>query len=32
MGNIFIKGAKVYIDDTFQNKTIEIVDSKIKIH
>ena len=32
MGNIFIKGAKVYIGNAFLKKTIEIVDSKIKIH
>ena len=32
MGNTFIKGAKVYIDNAFLKKTIEIVDSKIKIH
>lgn len=32
MGSIFIKGAEVYIDNGFSRKTIEIIDSKIKIH
>ena len=32
MGSIFIKGAEVYIDNSFSRKTIEIIDSKIKIH
>lgn len=32
MGSIFIKGAEVYIDNGFSMKTIEIIDSKIKIH
>ena len=32
MGNIFIKGAEVYIDKGFSRKTVEIIDSKIKIH
>ena len=32
MGSIFIKGAEVYIDKGFSRKTIEIIDSKIKIH
>lgn len=32
MGSIFIKGAEVYIDNGFSRKTVEIIDSKIKIH
>jgi len=32
MGSIFIKGAEVYIDNGFSRKTIEIIDSKTKIH
>ena len=32
MSNTFIKGAEVYIDKKFSKKTVEIVDSKIKIY